>query len=197
MVLGASGLLAAGLASSAYAATTASTGSTAKSVAAQAPAWRTVFSAPNNGLEKVIATGRTTGWAFQEDGSVAYERTGASWKAVAFPGTGGVVKAAGASSPSDVWAAYVSNGVGTQLDHWNGRTWTTATTFPNGSVTAVSALSPRDVWVFGGLGSSGVFHFNGRTWTEVSATLQLGSALSDHNVWAFNGTEVEHYNGRS
>ena len=113
MVLGASGLLAAGLASSAYAATTASTASTAKSVAAQTPGWRTVFSAPNNGLDAVIATGRTTGWAFQNDVSVAYERTGASWKAVAFPGTGGAVKAAGASSPSDVWAAYVSNGVGT------------------------------------------------------------------------------------
>jgi hypothetical protein len=57
---------------------------------------------------------------------------------------------------------------------------------------------PRDVSVFGGSSEyAGVFHFNGRTWREVSATLEGGSALSDHNAWAFNGTEVEHYNGRS
>ena len=69
-----------------------------------------------------------------------------------------------------------------------------------GSLTALSVLGPDDVWAFGGTGSTGtdgVFHFNGRTWTEVSVTLEGGSALSNHNVWAFNGTEVEHYNGRS
>lgn len=204
VVLGASGLLAAGLASSAYAATTASAVSTAKVIAAQTPAWRTVLSVPvsseNKGFDTVIATGRTTGWAFQNEASLAYERTGASWKPVAFPGIDGVVKVAGASSPSDVWAALQSsNGNSELLDHWNGRTWTTATTFPSGGVvTAISALSPSDVWVFGGSsGSDGVFHFNGRTWAEVSATLQGGSALSDNNVWAFNGTDMEHYNGRT
>ena len=204
MVLGAGGLLAAGLASGANAVTTASAASTAKSVAAQTPAWRTVLSVPisagNTGFDTVIATGRTTGWAFQNEASVAYERTGASWKAVAFPGTDGAVKVAGASSSSDVWAALQSSSGNSELlDHWNGRTWTTATTFPSGGVvTAISALSPSDVWVFGGSsGGDGVFHFNGRTWTEVSATLQGGSALSDNNVWAFNGTDMEHYNGRT
>jgi hypothetical protein len=198
MVLGASGLLAGGLASGAYAATTASTASTAKSVAAQSPGWHTVLSVPNgtvaNEFETVVATGKTTGWAFQYGGA-AYERTGASWKAVAFPGTGGAVKVAGASSPSDVWAAYQSTGGGVAdtIDHWNGRSWTTSTTLPTGAVTAISVLGPGDVWVFG----AGVYHFNGRTWTEVSATLGGGSALSDNNVWAFNGTAVEHYNGRT
>lgn len=203
MVLGASGLLAAGLASSAYAATTASTGSTAKSVAAQTPAWHTVLSVPNgsqrNQFDTVIATGRTTGWAFQYGGA-AYERTGASWKAVALPNTGGAVEVAGASSPWDVWAAYQShNGNSEELDHWNGRTWTIATTFPSGgTVTAISPLSATDVWVFGGSsGTAGVFHYNGRTWAEVSGTLYGGSALSDNNVWGVNGTDVEHYNGRA
>jgi hypothetical protein len=186
ILLGASGVLAAGLATTASAAT--------------APTWHTVLSVPNatnDQFDTVIATGKTSGWAFRSDGT-AYERTGATtWKRVAFPGKGGAVKTAGASSSSNVWAAYETAGE-TQLYHWNGKTWTLAKSFPNGTVSAISALNPSDVWVFGGAsGTAGVFHFNGRTWTEVSGTLGGGSALSDSNAWAFNGTDVEHYNGRT
>jgi hypothetical protein len=194
VVLGMSGVLAVGLASSAYAATA----STAQAAAAHTPAWHTVLSVPNgttsNQFDTVVATGKTSGWAFRNDGT-AYERTGATtWKKVAFPGKGGAVRSAAASSPSNVWAAY-DTASATQLYHWNGRAWALAKSFPSGSVGAISALSPGDVWAFGG----GVFHFNGRTWTEVSRTLSggSGSALSDSNVWALNGTDVEHYNGRT
>jgi hypothetical protein len=189
MIFAAGGMVAAGLAS---AATTAS--------AATAPTWHTVLSVPNSAagtqFDTVVATGRTSGWAFLSDGT-AYERTGATtWKKAAFPGTGGAVHVAAASSPSDVWAAY-ETASGTQLYHWNGRTWALAKSFPD-SVGPISALSPSDVWVSGGAASgAGVFHFNGRTWTEVSATLDGGSALSDSDVWAFNGTDVDHYNGRT
>jgi hypothetical protein len=189
IALVAGGMLTAGLA--AGAATTAS--------AATAPTWHTVLSVPNSAagtqFDTVIATGRTSGWAFLSDGT-AYERTGATtWKKVAFPGTGGAVRVAAASSPSDVWASYYTASA-TQLYHLNGRTWTLVNSFPGGSISAISALSPSDVWVFGG-GTDGVFHFNGRTWTEVSATLSGGSALSDNNVWSASGTDVEHYNGRT
>jgi hypothetical protein len=196
MVLGASGMLAVGLASGAYAATTAGAGNTAKA-AASSPTWHTVLSVPNGQFGSVVATGRTSGWAFQ-GGGTAYERTGATaWKKVAFPGTGGVVNVAGASSPSNVWAALKSSsGQATELYRWNGRSWTAAKSF-QGSLTAISVLGPNDVWVFGGSDYTGVTHFNGRTWTEVSSTLQGGSALSDNNVWAFNGTDVDHYNGRT
>lgn len=92
MVLSASGMLAVGLSSAAYAATTASTASTA--TASTAPAWHTVLSVSNgatqNRFETIIATGRTTGWAFLENGTFAYERTGATtWKKVPFPATNG------------------------------------------------------------------------------------------------------------
>ena len=189
IALAAGGVLTAGLA--AGAATAAS--------AATAPTWHTVLSVPNSAagtqFDTVIATGRTSGWAFLSDGT-AYERTGATtWKTAAFPGTGGAVRVAAASSPSDVWASY-STASATQLYHWNGRTWTLVSSFPGSSVGAISALSPSDVWVFGG-GTAGVFHFNGRTWKEVSATLSGGSALSDNNVWSASGTDVEHYNGRT
>lgn len=64
-----------------------------------------------------------------------------------------------------------------------------------GAVNAMSVLGPRDVWVFSSLGK--IYHFNGRTWTEVPATLQGGSALNGHNVWAYGGADVEHCNGRT
>jgi hypothetical protein len=148
-----------------------------------------------NQIDTVVATGKTSGWAFLNPTTAAYERTGANaWKKVAFPGTGGSVNVAGSSSPSNVWAALKSSsGQATELYRWNGRSWTAAKSL-RGSLTAISVLGPNDVWVFGGY--TGVTHFNGRTWTKVSSTAQGGSALSDHNVWAFNGTDVDHYNGR-
>ena len=200
-------MLAASLLSTA-AATTAANAASITSVAnvtaaqSHGPSWRTILSVSNGtrtGLfDTVVATGRTSGWAFRSDGT-AYTRTGAAtWRKVAFPGQGGAVNVAGASSPSNVWAAY-GTASGTQLYHWSGRTWTLAKSFPHGgSLTALSVLGPNDVWAFGGTGSTGtdgVFHFNGRTWTEVSKTPQGGTALSDRDVWAFNGTQVEFLNG--
>jgi hypothetical protein len=197
MVLGASGLLAAGLA------TTAS--------AAPAPAWNRVLSVANNPVsspydgsyvrfDAVVATGKSAGWAFRSDSTVAYERTGGtSWKQVAFPGGTGTVEAAAATSPSSVWAGYDNSG-GAQVDHWNGRKWTVVKSFP-AAVTGITALGANDVWVYGGVRSdgTGVWHYNGRTWTEVSSTLQGGSALADNNVWAYNYTDdtVDHFNGRT
>lgn len=193
MVLSAGGVLAVGLG----AATTASA-ATSASAAARTPSWHAVLSVRNgtqsNSFGSVVATGKTSGWAFLNNSKVAYERTSATaWKKVAFPGTGGTVHVAGASSPSNVWAALKSStGQSTKLYRWNGRSWAAAKSL-TGSLTGISVLGPNDVWVFGG--SAGVTHFNGRTWTKVSSTLTGGSALSDNNVWAYNGTNVDHYNG--
>jgi hypothetical protein len=204
VVLGAGGMLAVGLLSTAATAASAATNANAAAAQAHGPSWHTVLSVSNGtktGLfDTVVATGKTSGWAFRSDGT-AYTRTGAAtWRKVAFPGQGGAVNVAGASSPSNVWAAY-DTASGTQLYHWSGRTWSLAKSFPHGgSLTALSVLGRGDVWAFGGTGSTGtdgVFHFNGRTWTEVSKTPQGGSALSDRDVWAFNGTQAEFFNGRA
>jgi hypothetical protein len=185
MVLGAGGAIAAALLSGAQAASAATA------------SWHPVLSAPGGGVtETVVATGKTTGWAFLLDGS-AYERTGATaWKRVAFPGSDGYVNAAAASSPSNVWAAFRTATFGAQVDHWNGKSWTVVKSFP-GPVAGLSVLGPGDVWAFGG-GSDGegVFHFNGRGWVKVSSTLSGGSAASDRDVWAYSGTQVAHYDGR-
>lgn len=192
MVLSAGGVLTVGLASSAYAAT-----ASPQAPAAHAPSWHTVLSAANgrtpNQIDTVIATGKTSGWAFLSNSTAAYERTGATtWKKVGFPGTGGAVTVGGASSRSNVWAAYRSGAV-TQLDRWNGTKWALATTFTQGQIDAMSVLGPADVWVFSA--SGGAYHYNGHRWTEVSATPYGGSALNDRNVWAISGANVEHYNG--
>jgi hypothetical protein len=165
----------------------------------QAPSWQPVLSVPGGGVtEAVVATGKTTGWAFLGNGT-AYQREGATtWKQVAFPGANGYVNAAAASSPSNVWAAYrpAAGGEGSQVYRWNGSQWAAVESFP-GSVTSLSVLGPNDVWAFGGANyGQGVFHFNGRSWAEVSSTLSGGSATSDQNVWAYSGTQLAHYDGR-
>lgn len=140
-----------------------------------------------------MPAGKTSGWAFPGNSTAAFERTGAnSWKKVRLPGPSSSVQAAAAFSPSSVWAAR-----GTQLDRWNGRGWAVAKSF-RGLLSGVSVLGRNDVWAFGGEASGGgVFHFNGRSWTEVSATFQGGSAVSDRDVWAVSGQTVEHFNGRT
>jgi len=188
MVLGAGGAIAAASLAGAQGASAATL------------SWRPVLSVPGGGVtEAVVATGRTTGWAFLSSGA-AYQRTGATaWKKVAFPGRNGYVDAAAASSPSNVWAAYrpAAGGDGSQVDHWNGSKWSVVRSFP-GTVTSLSVLGPDDVWAFGGASyGQGVFHFNGRGWTEASSTLSGGSATSDQDVWAFSGTKVARYNGRT
>jgi len=200
MVLGASGVLAASVATAAYAATTAN------AAVAHTPTWHTILSlpggkTPSNTVETVVATGKTSGWAFLPSSTVAYERTGSTtWKKVALPERGGTVNVAQATSPSNVWAAYHTAG-GTHIDRWNGRKWTTVKSFP-GQVTALSVLSSNDVWVFGGLTNKttklpqGVFHFDGHSWTQVTAAFQGGSAVNDRNVWADTGTTIAHFDGR-
>jgi hypothetical protein len=187
MVLSTGGVIAAALLSGAQAA----------SAATPAPSWHPVLSVPGGGVsEAVVATGKTTGWAFLGNGT-AYQRVGATaWKQVAFPGSGGYVNAAAASSPSDVWAAFRTTTSGaSQVDRWNGRSWTVVKSFPD-PITGLSVLGPSDVWAFGGGSGGGVFHFNGRGWAEVSSTLWGGSATSDRDVWAYSGTQLAHYDGR-
>jgi hypothetical protein len=170
-------------------------------VPAHAPTWHDVLTLLNgtalNSFSVVVATGKTTGWAFMNVSPVAYERTGATtWKKVPFPGKGGSVAAAGASSPSNVWASYFT-AQGSQVDHWNGGKWAVVKTFP-GYINGFSVLGTDDVWAYGGLSEDtgqGVWHFNGHTWTQVAKTLDGGSALSDKNVWAYAGTKIAHFNG--
>jgi len=210
-LLGVAGVAAAGLLSTACAGTATnatSPASATKAVAnvtparAHTPAWRDVVTVNNGtsqtGFETVLATGKTTGWAFLPSGSYAYQRTGpASWKKVALPGKNGNVSAAAASSPSNVWISYYTSH-GSQLDRWTGSRWQAVKTLP-GAVNGLEVLGTSDVWAFGGVNADtgGIWHYNGRSWTLVSRTLRGGSAVSDKNVWAFAGQTIAHYDGKT
>ena len=108
IVVGAGGMLDAGLLAAAATATAANAATVKDAApAARGPAWHTILSAANgrspNQIDTVVATGKTSGWAFLNAATAAYERTGATaWKKVAFPGTGGAVNVAGESSRSNV-----------------------------------------------------------------------------------------------
>ena len=105
--------------------------------------------------------------------------------------------AAGASSPSDVWA-FTQAGTGSRVLHYNGKAWSVAKTF-GAQIGGASVAGKNDIWVFGtdlfGMQSLGAWHFNGHTWRLTGTGLQGGSALSPANVWAFSGTKVYHFNG--
>ncbi len=216
---GVAGLLIAGAAAAGIA--TASSAATGASPAA-VKHWRIIFAAPKispaeqftQGFTAVVATGKTTGFAFNglgagaPGGETAWERTGrtgAIWKKVPFPGSSGEsVDYAAASSPSDVWAFGDSQTLGAaRVLRWTGSKFAVVKTF-RGPIWGASVLGPKDVWVYGLAPAGfafdapdiGVWHYNGHTWTQVGKNISGGSARNDHDVWGFTTTSVDHWNGR-
>jgi hypothetical protein len=181
----------------------ASTGQAAKK--APAPKWHIVKSVPAGAgaFTAVVATGKATGWAFggqfaSVTGPTAWHLKGAKWTRQAFPGRlAETVVAAGASSPSDVWA-FTQAGGGSRVLHYNGRAWSVAKTF-SAQIGGAAVAGKNDVWVFGadlfGTRALGAWYFNGHTWRLAGPGLQGGSALSPSDVWAFSGTKADHFNG--
>lgn len=152
----------------------------------------------------VAATGKTTGWAFGGQfvpvaAPTAWQLANGKWtQDKAFPGESAeTVLAAGASSPSDVWA-FTQAATGSRVLHYNGKAWSVAKTF-DAQIGGASVAGKNDIWVFGvdlfGMKSLGAWYFNGHTWRLTGTDLQGGSALSPTNVWAFSGTKVYHFNG--
>ena len=187
---------------------------------ATATAWRLVFTkhygpASNfSGYGPGLAFSKTDAWAF--GGSdlsggtapvgvpVAEHWDGTAWQGSAMPaGATDTVEAASADSASDIWAVTYLGGY---ILHWNAAGWSVSRHVTGGGqLTGVTAISPTDVWVFGGggfLGGLGTWHFNGSTWTHVTgaAGLEEASALSASNIWAVGSASVPedsiwHYNG--
>ncbi|HTS98490.1 MAG TPA: hypothetical protein VMI33_17920 [Streptosporangiaceae bacterium] len=171
-----------------------------------APSWHIVKRVRGGALgdfTAAVAVGRNGGWAF--DGvsrPTAWHRSGTSWDQVSFPGrSGDEVVAAGASSASNVWA-FTDRGARARALRWNGSQWSVQGSFP-GQIGGAVVLSASDVWAFGeptapgrGLGA---WHYNGREWARVASGrgLEGGSGLSARDIWAFAGTDVARWNGRT
>jgi hypothetical protein len=154
----------------------------------------------------VVATGQSAGWAFNGNTlaapttkPTAWQLSGSTWTPASFPGKRGEeVVAAGAASPSDVWA-FTDVGPGSRVLRWNGHTWSVVRTFGQ-PIGGGSVVSRKDVWVFGQPEINqqlGVWHYNGHRWSRVRGGLDGGSALSATSVWAFRGTSVYRYNGHT
>jgi hypothetical protein len=171
------------------------------------PSWQVVKRVPGLselGFSAVVAVGTNRGWAFDTAAKpTAWERNGSTpnaWTQVPFPGlTGETVVSAAATSATNVWAFTNDFGKSRAL-RWNGTDWTVVRSFDQ-AISGAVVLSPSDVWVFGepyypGAGM-GAWHYNGRTWSAPASGRRLegGSALSGDDIWAFDGTDVAHWNG--
>ena len=182
------------------AAATAASMATAASAQASWQLVKQVHSGPDGGFTAIVAVGAHGGWAFDGfSAPTAWERSGSSWTQVPFPGRAGEeVIAAGASSPSNVWA--FTDGSHSRALRWDGHAWKAQRAFP-GQIGGAIVIGPADVWVFGQSyqpgGGLGAWHYNGTTWNRVRSGYGLdgGSALSARDIWAFGGTNVAHWNG--
>jgi hypothetical protein len=181
----------------------------AQATPASGAAWsivEQVHSGVTGDFTAVVATGKSTGWAFNGNAvagpstkPTAWQLNGSTWtRDASFPGKRGEqVVAAGAASPSNVWA-FTDVGVGSRVLRWNGHTWSVMRTFGQ-PIGGASVVSRKDVWVFGQPEINqqlGVWHYNGRRWASLGTRLDGGSALSATSVWAFGGKSVDHYNGK-
>lgn len=81
------------------------------------------------------------------------------------------------------------------IEHWDGAHWTVVPNVPDGTLSAISASGPNDIWAVGALYPSGaeygVMHYDGKTWTPISfpgpanqqPQLKSVSAHAPNDVW--------------
>ncbi len=192
-------------------------------------------------LYSVSARSRTDAWAVgwyyltggEASNTLALHWDGTRWAVTRSPdplrGSFNVLNGVSALSASDAWAVgSYQNGDGAQrtlIVHWNGTRWATvASPDPGGTgdsyLSAVSALSPSDIWAVGYYSNrSGqkdlILRWNGTRWAQVTSPGPLGSALasvsavSAADVWAagtyvkdisntlVDQTVVLHWNGKA
>jgi hypothetical protein len=162
------------------------------------------FGQPGNasGYSAIVATGRRQAWVFggtNPGGSstpVAEHWSGASMTPSALPpGLTGFISDASAPSATDIWAASEYGGY---VLHWNGTRWDLARHWGRGMITGLTAVSARDVWIFGavpGGKGTGTWHFNGQSWRQVAGapgTIYRASAISRRDIWAITtGTKAD------
>ena len=168
-------------------------------VPAARAAWRIVKTVAGSSFPQftaLTATGSRSAWAFEARGNTrpqAWQLSGSTWTRRAFPGKlNDLVVSASSSSATNV-LAFTFDG---QVVRWNGSTWTVVKQFRDG-INSGLAVNRNDVWVFGE--QLGTWHFNGSGWTQARSGHGLlgASALSPTSIWAYGGTSVAHWNGRS
>jgi len=171
------------------------------------PRW-TKVAFPGKANEDVVAAGASSPadvWAFTGGAapSRALHWNGRAWTAQrTFPGQ---VGGAAVVSRSDVWVFgepfFPGAGLGTW--HYNGHTWSRVAS--GHGLEGGSALSPNNIWAFGGVD---VAHWNGATWSRTSVASLLPPkqelnnpavyevlALAKDNVYAIGSGNLEDEGG--
>jgi hypothetical protein len=171
------------------------------------PVWRladTVHYSGTTTLEDVAAAGARDVWVVGQADEIgpalARHWNGDRWKTTRLPeplATSGRLHAAGASSAGNVWA-FGTSGANEYALRWDGERWATSQIWQregSGTVKGAIALSPSDVWAFGGdinpYDDMGTWHFDGDNWTraETDFSLTSGSALAPTDIWAVGGQQ--------
>jgi hypothetical protein len=172
------------------------------------------YGEPGNasGFNVIIATGAGQAWAFGGTNPggpstpIAARWNGSTLTASALPaGLTGFINDASAPAADDIWAA---GQYGRYVLHWNGKGWRIARRWRSGQITGLTAISIRDVWVFGttvtGSRLLGTWHFDGTSWTQVAGpagSVYRASAVSHTDVWAIAATSdtdiILRYNGHT
>ncbi|MCP2340443.1 hypothetical protein [Actinomadura rupiterrae] len=195
------------------AATTALTATLAAPASAEASSWTVSKGFKLGGytsFSSMKVFSRTDVWAFggHDEKGVAFRWNGRSWRSVPLPKrAGGAMEHVSATSPSNLWIGSNDPGHGPYVMRWDGRRWTSRHDFP-GVITGVTALGPRDLWVFGndlGQPGAGTWHFDGRGWTKTKKMpfeVHHASAVSAKDVWAIGEGKggpnaVGHFDGRT
>jgi hypothetical protein len=186
---------------------------TAPAEAAQ-PGWRVTYVSPDTGyqdygLYDVAATGPHDAWAAGSQTIDADHSRGAllrwngtAWSTVTVPGDTGSFDSVSGSSANDVWVA------GSQTTwHWNGSSWTSASTGAY-DVADVAAVGPKNAWAVGNDDEGGsptgtALHWNGAKWKPVDMpfTARRIGAVNAKDVWAVGEVgdqpAAEHWDGTS
>lgn len=185
-------------------------------------------------MNSVWAVGYATLPGGQQLETLIEQWSGSSWQVVPSPNVSGASNALGGVATLSAGAAWAVGGTAllngdtqTLVEQWNGTSWTMVAS-PNGtgssdsSLSAVTAVSPNDVWAVGtfqdanGTYRSLAEHWDGTAWAIVASPnptdpsfpntfLRSIVAVSSSDVWAVGYAEsapmtsahpvIEHWNG--
>jgi hypothetical protein len=178
---------------------------------AAGPRWRVAYSSTTvmSGLSDVVALSASDVWAVGDVQPIsgrhrAFVRrwNGRSWSAVRLPRQyrGADLSVVAGSSARNVWV-FGGYDVGSHRHEfalrWDGSWSLRANWVSDNSVDAAAVITPRDVWVFGSIGT---WHLQGIKWTLPSVPFGIFdvSVLSANDIWAvgnspINGPELARY----
>jgi hypothetical protein len=143
------------------------------------------------GLSSAVVRSPSVGAVTSPVGAVGTSATTPGWVTAS-----GWATSVSADSPTDAWIVQFCNGVNAcrrgfapySLMHWDGTSWSSATSLPTIILSSVLAESPSDAWAAGedeevpGGGGATVLHWDGERWTNSP----IAGGAVDSFLWALS-----------